>query len=282
MTLDQLEMIEAIVSEGSYQAASRILHKSQPSLSTGVKKIEELYGVQIFSREGYRPVLTTEGRRFFEHAQNTLASYRELHKVATELGAGWESHLKVAVDPVVSSHHLDPILNTLNECEFRPSLEFQSGILFDNAAMVQSGEVDLGVGHLPQVENDGIESHKLCSINLVSVIHRSLIGKNKLTNIFLSQVPNIIVRTAKKDNEQSNTKGLKWYVDSHARKSELIMMGAGWGRIPETHLVQSKEIIEIPQKVVEPLTLDIYLMRNKHLPHGPIARKIWDKFLLDN
>ncbi|MGB0452911.1 MAG: helix-turn-helix domain-containing protein [Bacteriovoracaceae bacterium] len=47
MTLDQIEMIEAIINEGSYQAAAKKLSKSQPSLSNGVKKLKSFMGFRF-------------------------------------------------------------------------------------------------------------------------------------------------------------------------------------------------------------------------------------------
>ena len=40
MTLDQLEVIHAIVEHGSFRAAANALHKSQPALSASVKTLE--------------------------------------------------------------------------------------------------------------------------------------------------------------------------------------------------------------------------------------------------
>ncbi len=62
MTYDQLLTIEAVVNAGSFKAASKILGKTQPSLSAAVKKLEDEFQIKIFSRENYRPELTDQGK----------------------------------------------------------------------------------------------------------------------------------------------------------------------------------------------------------------------------
>ena len=67
MTIDQIKMLHAVVQQGSMQRAAKTLHKSQPSLSVAIKKIEELYNIQLFDRQTYRPTLTTEGELFYKN-----------------------------------------------------------------------------------------------------------------------------------------------------------------------------------------------------------------------
>lgn len=276
MTLDQLEMIEAIVNEGSFQAAARKIHKSQPSLTNGVKKIEEFYGIQIFSREGYRPTLTAVGKRFYETSKSTLNSYRKLHKVASELGAGYEPEIKISIDPIVSSSKIPDVFKSIYSIKDKTSLSITEGVLFDNAHYLQKGEVDLAIGHLPQIDIENIESIKVCSVKLIPAIHKSLMTKN-FNQQLLDEIPNIIVKSKKSDEFISpQTSSVKWYVDGHARKSQLISIGLGWGRVSESEL-ETNELEQIPESIIEPLSFDIYLMRNSLIPQGLSASLIWQQ-----
>ena len=276
MTLDQLEMVEAVISEGSYQAAAKKLNKSQPSLSTGIKKIEELYAIKIFSREGYRPVLTEVGRRFYDSAKDTLSSYRQLHKLASDLGAGIEPEINISVDPIIMAQGFYALFDVFKKHQYKSVLSIKSGVLFDNAHCLLRGEVDLALGHFPQVDNEKIEQHKICSIDLVPVIHKDLIYEKKLSKSFLQSIPNIIVQTKLNDEDNiSSSSGHKWFVEDHGRKTELIFLGMGWGRVSKLQLVNSDEMHIIPNDLVEAIHFDIHLMRKKDRPAGPIAREIW-------
>lgn len=47
MTIDQLETLEMIVEKGSFKAAAEALHKTQPSLSVAIKKLEDEFDLKL-------------------------------------------------------------------------------------------------------------------------------------------------------------------------------------------------------------------------------------------
>ena len=61
MTLDQLKALDAVVLCGSIRAASQMLHKTPPAISTLIKNLEKDIDIQLLDRDGYRPSLTPEG-----------------------------------------------------------------------------------------------------------------------------------------------------------------------------------------------------------------------------
>ena len=70
MTLDQLETFIAIAEQGGLRAASKVLNKTQPTLSTGMKNLEEELGVVLLNRESYRVKLTEEGKALLKEAKD--------------------------------------------------------------------------------------------------------------------------------------------------------------------------------------------------------------------
>lgn len=275
MTLDQLEMLEAIVEEGSYQAAARRIHKSQPALSNGIKKIEELYSITIFSREGYRPALTEVGRQFYETARMTLDSYRQLDKVARELGSGIEPRLDISIDPVVAADKLDRLFEVVHSYDDKTRISIRSGVLFDNAHRVLNNQANLAIGSFPETQAHIIEKSKVFDVTLVPVIHKKLLDQT-LSKAFLLRVPNIVVQT-EYDTQESvkSSLGRKWSVDSHGRKTELITMGLGWGKLSRSQVAKEPDLVVIEDSIAAHLTIDIYVMRHKEKPLGPVGREIW-------
>ena len=162
-------------------------------------------------------------------------------------------------------------------------LTLESGVLFDNARRLIQGEVDFAIGHLPSVDNQDIESLKLCDIKLLPVMQKSLFEKQKISKALLQSIPNIVVKTNEQGGSQiAQNADLKWYVDSHTRKTELILAGIGWGRLSESQLKgpskDKKSLKVIPEELVPTLEFEIHLMRNRKVPHGPIAKSIWADF----
>ncbi|HVM86027.1 MAG TPA: LysR family transcriptional regulator, partial [Candidatus Binatia bacterium] len=67
ITIHQLQCFDAVIGEGSFQAAAEKLRRAQPSVSLAVKNLETQLGLTLLDRSGYRVTLTEAGRAF--HAQ---------------------------------------------------------------------------------------------------------------------------------------------------------------------------------------------------------------------
>ena len=274
MTLDQLEMIEAIVSEGSYQKAAKKIFKSQPSLSNGVKKIEEFYNIKIFSREEYRPKLTDQGKKFFQEAKMTLDSFRNLQKLALELSMKKETEVRLSIDPMVGLDKISRYLSVMQQDFTRTKLKIESGVLNDNLERILKGSADIAIGYKPFQSSRDVESRKITHIKLIPVVNKKLLKGKRVTRSDLNKIPNIIVATSSNEYDE-NISSLKWDVDSHARKVECINLGYGWGRVSLQQYKDNKELIKIPRSIVEEIELEIYIMKNKLAAHGPIVQKLW-------
>ena len=76
MNLQDIRYIAAIAEKGSINKASRTLFVSQPSLSKCIRKVENEYGITLFTRtKGSSLELTPEGRCFLEMANEVLHSH---------------------------------------------------------------------------------------------------------------------------------------------------------------------------------------------------------------
>src|ERR1700704_6622902 len=97
VTLHQLLCFEAVVSEGSFQAAAEKLLRSQPTVSASVKNLEEQLGLSLLDRSGYRVRLTDAGRSFLERTRVFLHDWQRLRDHAAQLAMGEESELNVVI-----------------------------------------------------------------------------------------------------------------------------------------------------------------------------------------
>ena len=71
--LYQVRYFLAVVETGSFTKAAQRAGVSQPSLSAGIQKLEQVLEVQLFDRTKRRVFLTSEGTRFLDHAKAILA-----------------------------------------------------------------------------------------------------------------------------------------------------------------------------------------------------------------
>src|SRR5438552_14993509 len=97
VTIHQLQCFEAVVSEGSFQAAADKLLRAQPSVSLAVKNLETQLSLNLLDRSGYRVSLTDAGRSFHARAKVFLHELGTLKTHAAQLAMGEESELRVVV-----------------------------------------------------------------------------------------------------------------------------------------------------------------------------------------
>src|SRR5215471_9727058 len=97
LTLHQLRCFDAVVAEGSFQAAAAKLGRTHPTIFTAVKNLEGQLGLTLFDRDGYRVSLTEAGRSFHARTRIFLAELDALQNHATQLAMGEESELSVVI-----------------------------------------------------------------------------------------------------------------------------------------------------------------------------------------
>lgn len=86
MTPTQLRAFHAVASTGSFTAAARALHTSQPPITTHVRELEEHYGVELFHRHGRGAELTAVGRKLLAVTQRVVANQQEAVELLKDAG----------------------------------------------------------------------------------------------------------------------------------------------------------------------------------------------------
>lgn len=272
MTYDQLAMLDAIVEKGSFKAASEALHKSQPSLSVGIKKIEEEYGITLFDRSDYRPQLTDQGRVFYKWARESLEAFRNLQTIAQEMGTQQrEPKITVVIDPLVEYEEIHPVFETCMGKTNPTELTLRSEILGKGVQLLLDGEADFAIS--PNLKpNDQIETVFFKKVEMIPVAHKKIAKDYK-------SYPQVVVIAPESHGEL--TKGPRCYVTDHSMKCKLILSGYGWGRLAAHEIEGYKTLVKIQDPVVKAFKLDLYFMRNRKRPMGPLSKLIWKKISAD-
>ena len=78
LSLEALEVIDAIARKGSFAAAAESLFKVPSALTYTVRKLEEDLGVSLFNRSGHRATLTEAGAELLNEGRNLLNAASEL------------------------------------------------------------------------------------------------------------------------------------------------------------------------------------------------------------
>lgn len=95
----KLEMFIALVREQHFGRAAESIGITQPSLSTGIRQLEESLGVQLVRRGSRYGGLTPEGARALVWARRIVGDARRFREEMRFVREGLAGHLRLAVIP---------------------------------------------------------------------------------------------------------------------------------------------------------------------------------------
>jgi DNA-binding transcriptional LysR family regulator len=97
--IDKLEFFIAVAREQSFSRAADACGVTQPTLSAGIKQLEETLGVLLVNRSSRFHGLTAEGDRVLEWAKRIVGDARAMRQDVRSLKSGLIGHLKIAAVP---------------------------------------------------------------------------------------------------------------------------------------------------------------------------------------
>ncbi len=97
--IDKLEMLLALARERHFGRAAEACHVTQPTLSSAIKSLEELFGVALVNRGARFMGLTPEGELVLKHARIIVAEARALRSDIGAAGKTLTGTLTLGVIP---------------------------------------------------------------------------------------------------------------------------------------------------------------------------------------
>ena len=85
ITLEGLEVLDAIDRKGSFAAAANILYKVPSAITYTVQKLEQDLGVALFPKQGRRSVLTEAGKVLLKQGREILEAAERLTETARQV-----------------------------------------------------------------------------------------------------------------------------------------------------------------------------------------------------
>ncbi len=146
LTLESLQVLDAIDRKGSFAAAADDLHRVPSAVTYSVRQLEEGLGVEIFDRRGHRAVLTAAGRELLSEGRRLLQAASDLECRVQQVAKGWESELRIAVDTLIG---IDKMFRLASEFYAQASgtrLRLLHEVLGGTWDALASGRADLAIG----------------------------------------------------------------------------------------------------------------------------------------
>lgn len=142
MLHSQLRSFHAVATEGGFTAASKAINVGQPTISTQIKALEDLYEVTLFHRRGHKVQLSDCGQALFRVSQRILNLEEEARDLLNNYGGILTGNLKVGA---VGPYHATEMLGRFNELHPGIKLSVSLGNSMEMVEQLLDYSVDIAV-----------------------------------------------------------------------------------------------------------------------------------------
>lgn len=222
-----------VVKTGSISSASRLMRKSQTSISNNVVSLEIELGVDLLIREGHKARPTEEALRLIPYMENLLSYQRILSSVADEIFSS-KPQLHIFIDKTVSSNFLS-LSHFLIEEHNDKTVNIHRGSDPEKFINSQRGDLCIVISMCDQILLPKLDIQTLGVREDVIVFSPTQSNEKLNTPLSFNDIVNLrqIYVSGSIPELQSNPLSSNvCYVDSYDDAIHLIKNGFGWGILP--------------------------------------------------
>lgn len=289
LSFDQLQCFVMVVEHGSFSAAARAMGRAQSAVSAAIQRLEEQFGINVFDRSAYRPVLTPAGQALVPRARRITSESGLLRAQARGLAAGIEAEVSVALDSTYPMEQFLPILS-----RFRATWPtVQPKIYVENmgatAEHVLNGHSMLGVILPIMQEHPLLQRQAAVQIQLVMVAsanHALAQWQGEIPLEVLSDHVQLVLtdRSSLLSGQDFGVMSPEtWRLGDLGAKHAMLLAGLGWGSMP-LHMIRDdldagRLVRILPAAWIPGRFLTLYLAHRIDAVIGPATAWLMDQLL---
>ena len=149
MTLTELRYIVALARERHFGRAAEACFVSQPTLSVGIKKLEDELGVSLFERGSGEVTLTPVGERVIEQAQRVLEQAQDIREIARQGKDPLQGRLRVGIIYTIAPYLLPGLVRLLHKRAPQMPLHLSENYTERLRELLKNGQIDAAILALP-------------------------------------------------------------------------------------------------------------------------------------
>lgn len=145
--IDKLEFLLALAREKNFGKAAEACGVTQPTLSAGIKQLEDSFGLLLVQRSSRFIGFTAEGERVLDWARRIVGDARAMRQEVQALKSGLIGHLKIAAIPTA----LGMVSALTTPCRAKhPNVKFTilSRTSIELLSTLENLEVDAGITYI--------------------------------------------------------------------------------------------------------------------------------------
>ena len=179
ISLELLQVLDAIDRHGSFSAAAAALHRVPSALSHAVAKLESDLDVRLFDRLGRKATLNEAGRSLLEDGRHLLRAAQDIERRVRRIADGWEAELRIALDAMVPAERLLPLIHDFYAAGHGTQIRLGHEVLGGTWDALAADRADLVIGAPGDMPaRSGLASRQLgeARLRLVVAAHHPLAG----------------------------------------------------------------------------------------------------------
>ncbi len=287
ITLDALEVLDAIDRKGSFAAAGNELFRVPSAISYTVQKLEQDLDVVLFRKEGRKAVLTQAGQVLLEQGREILEATERLAVATKKTHSGFEPVFNIAIDSILSFEFIYPLI--IEFYKVLPDIEINiyEEVLGGAQEAIVSNRADLVIGTSAEtMPSSGIKYHKIGEIEWLFAVapeHELTNAPLPLSQQLIGQHRFIVVRdSARNQAPQSRrifSKRPVLSVPSITEKIQAQCLGLGVGFLPAHRIqVQLEQGLLITLPMENKIPIEAINIAWKQTNKGKVLRWFIERF----
>ena len=145
MEMYQLTYFLAAAQTQNFRKAAELSLVAQSALSRQIAMLEEELGVELFTRQKKRVILTPAGQEFALHVRNAMEQLQEGQQLLTELQAGHRGTLLIGCIESLATAFLPALFASFHQQYPNVRLKVRVNHTDELITFVEQGEVELGL-----------------------------------------------------------------------------------------------------------------------------------------
>ena len=185
MDIRDLRYFETIAELEHIGRATEKLHRTQPALTSCVRRLEQACGAPLLEKAGRGIRLTAAGKVLLKWAQRMRVDVEDAQREIGDIGRGLSGHIRIGIVPTAAQFLLPPAARQLMQRAPDVTLRTVVGLIDTLKPMLRAGELDLMVG-TESPDEPGFTSQWLADDSIVvaaSATHEVLRGKPTLRDL---------------------------------------------------------------------------------------------------
>ncbi|OCH23799.1 LysR family transcriptional regulator [Aliivibrio sp. 1S128] len=140
-----------VARQGSIKAAADKLFISQPTLTTAIKKLEDVLGTLLFHRKSKGVELTSAGWVYYRYVQDIYEKHGQMMHQLSDMKARSQGKIKIGIGEAWWECFAADVIKKFIETHPNNSLYIEFGNGLSMLSHLLNGDIDLFIGH--EIEN---------------------------------------------------------------------------------------------------------------------------------